>query len=164
LAAALGVAAFARPAAAQAGTYRTDTVAPVETASADYDPQYPAPYPPSPRGSPQYPDRGGYYSRGDYAFSNGYRDGYEKGFDDARDRDRYDPRRHRRYRDGGNGYRHEYPMGRDRYRDVYRRGFLDGYDAGYRDGRRGGYGYGRPGPYPPYDRSPRGGFWFQWKF
>lgn len=88
-----------------------------------------------------YPaDRGPRYDRGAYAFDNGLRDGYEKGFDDARDGDRFDPRRHRRYRSADHGYRRGDYLGRDAYRDIYRRGFLAGYEDGYRDARRRPHG------------------------
>lgn len=155
LATAFGITAVAPSAFAQSGRVTfVGTVAGM--AEPQYGPQYPN------RGYP-YPDRGG-YRRDDYAFSNGYREGYEKGIDDARDRDRYDPRRHRKYRNGDSGYRRDYYGRRDEYRDSYRRGFANGYDAGYRSWQRGYDGPGRPGPYPPQrrDRGPRGGFWFQW--
>jgi hypothetical protein len=99
----------------------------------------PAPYPDYPN-YPAYPNRtpGGYYpGRPGYgyspAFSNGSRDGYEKGLEDARDRDAYDPQRHGWYRSGDRSYRNEYGS-RERYRDEYRRAFLEGYDRGYREG------------------------------
>jgi flagellar biosynthesis/type III secretory pathway protein FliH len=86
-----------------------------------------------------YPGQGGYgYPGGGYgygnspAFSNGARDGYEKGREDARDRDPYDPRRHKWYRDGDRDYRSSYGP-RQRYEDVYRQGFREGYDRGYRE-------------------------------
>jgi hypothetical protein len=68
------------------------------------------------------------------AFHAGYKDGYDKGLEDADDRDRYHPTRHGRYRSADHGYEREYgPKGR--YRVDYRQGFLAGYDAGYRDFR-----------------------------
>jgi hypothetical protein len=70
------------------------------------------------------------------AMSNGYRDGYDKGLADARDRRAYDPRRHRLFRDGDHGYRRDVYMPRNRYQDSFRRGFLSGYDTGYRDAQR----------------------------
>ena len=154
LAATVAAVMMVQPAAAQSGrVYVGGTIATGPDSGqygAQYDPRYRQQYP--------IPDRGG---RQDYAFSNGYRDGYEKGFDDARDRDRYDLRRHRRYRDGDNGYRREYSMGRNQYRDVYRRGFVSGYDDGYRAAQRG-YIRGGQGSYR--DRNPRGGFRFEWRF
>jgi hypothetical protein len=68
------------------------------------------------------------------AFEIGARDGFEKGREDVRDNDRYDPRRHKWYREGDHDYNDRYGS-RDRYKDEYRRGFLSGYDRGYRDGR-----------------------------
>jgi flagellar biosynthesis/type III secretory pathway protein FliH len=91
---------------------------------------------------PPYPNRapGGYYpgqpgSGYGYspAYANGSRDGYEKGLEDARDRDSYDPLRHRWYRSGDRNYRSEYGS-RERYRNEYRQGFQEGYDRGYRGG------------------------------
>jgi hypothetical protein len=82
--------------------------------------------------------RGGVYlgpGRHNAAFENGARDGYEKGREDARDGDRYDPRRHKWYREGDRGYNSRYGP-RDLYKDEYRRGFLAGYERGYREWRR----------------------------
>jgi hypothetical protein len=67
------------------------------------------------------------------AAARGYSDGYEKGLDDGRDRDRYDPVRHGDYRSGDEGYYREYGS-RDAYRNNYRAGFRQGYEDGYRDG------------------------------
>ena len=52
-------------------------------------------------------------------------------------------------------------MSRNDYRDIYRRGFMNGYESGYRDAQRGGRdsdygGYGRDGR---YNRPPQGGWW-----
>lgn len=69
------------------------------------------------------------------AFDIGARDGLEKGREDARDNDRYDPRRHKWYREGDRDYNDRYGS-RERYKDEYRRGFLAGYDRGYREWRR----------------------------
>jgi hypothetical protein len=105
-------------------------------------------------GYPAYPNRapGGYGYPGSYPYPNngrygyhpaydaGVRDGYEKGREDARDRDSYDPRRHSWYRSGDHHYRDEYGS-REQYRDLYRQAFRDGYDRGYREA--GYYGYGR---------------------
>jgi hypothetical protein len=68
------------------------------------------------------------------AFYAGYKDGYDKGLDDADDNDRYDPTRHGRYRSGDHGYEREYGS-KEGYRVLYRDGFRAGYDAGYRDVR-----------------------------
>jgi hypothetical protein len=112
---------------------------------------------------PPYPGRSG-NSRGhgyesgsgydEYARSTGYRDGYEQGFDASRDHDRFDPRRERWYREGDRGYKRDAYMSRDRYKDLYRRGFVGGYEAGYRDAQRGYYRGGNGTPVP-YGSQPR---------
>ena len=76
--------------------------------------------------------RGGYQ---DPAFSRGYSEGFEKGVDDGRDRDRYDPVRHRDYRDADQGYFRDYGS-KQAYENNYRAGFRQGYEEGYRDGTR----------------------------
>ena len=108
----------------------------------------------------QYPDRSPYpqgrypsNSRGDYryqnvAFDNGYNDGLDKGREDARDRDSYDPDRHSRYRSADRGYESRYGS-KDAYRQVYRDGFEAGYNDAYR--RNGG-------------RSDRNGIRLPWPF
>lgn len=68
-------------------------------------------------------------------FDHGYRDGLAKGREDARDRDSFDPVRHRWYRNGDRGYTNRYGS-RDRYKLVYRDGFEAGYRDGYRSARR----------------------------
>ena len=68
----------------------------------------------------------------DPAFARGYSDGWEKGLDDGRDRDRYDPVRHGDYKDADNGYERSYGS-KDAYENNYRSGFRQGYEAGYRD-------------------------------
>jgi hypothetical protein len=85
------------------------------------------------RRDPRYP-RSGSYGYGTIAFDNGYRDGVEKGDEDARDRDSYDPVRHSRYRSADRGYESRYGS-KDAYKNVYRDGFRAGYDDGYRGGR-----------------------------
>jgi hypothetical protein len=65
------------------------------------------------------------------AYDNGYRDGLEKGREDARDRDSYDPVRHSWYRNGNRGYNSRYGT-RDQYKLVYRDGFEAGYAQAYR--------------------------------
>ena len=67
-------------------------------------------------------------------FEIGARDGFDKGVEDVRDNDRYDPRRHKWYREGDHDYNNRYGS-RDLYKDEYRRGFLVGYERGYREGR-----------------------------
>ena len=78
---------------------------------------------------------GGGYQQGQNGylspFEIGARDGYEKGRDDARDRDRADPRSQKWYREGDRNYNSRYGN-RDQYKNEYRRGFLVGYDRGYR--------------------------------
>ena len=86
-----------------------------------------------------YPgDRG--YGSNSVAVQNGERDGYEKGREDARDNDSYDPVRHSWYRSGDRGYNNRYGT-RDDYKLVYREGFESGYDRGYREVK--GYGANR---------------------
>jgi hypothetical protein len=87
---------------------------------------------------PAYGNRGPGYGyppaqagRGQSAYDIGARDGFEKGREDAGDRDRFDPRAHRWYRDAERGYDNRYGS-RERYRDEYRRGFVAGYEQGYR--------------------------------
>jgi hypothetical protein len=87
----------------------------------------------------QYPNRGygGYPpGRGGYLtpLDIGARDGYQKGREDARDNDRFDPRRHKWYREGDHDYNSRYGS-RERYKDEYRRGFTQGYERGYREAR-----------------------------
>ena len=65
------------------------------------------------------------------AFARGYADGYRRGLEDSRDRNRYDPVAHRDYRAGDLGYQREYGS-RDSYRNNYRAGFRQGYEEGYR--------------------------------
>jgi hypothetical protein len=69
------------------------------------------------------------------AFARGYSDGWEKGLDDARDRDRYDPVRHGDYRSADQGYQRSYGS-KDAYKNNYRTGFRQGYEDGYRRSRR----------------------------
>jgi hypothetical protein len=65
------------------------------------------------------------------AFETGRRDGFEKGLEDARGRDGFDPRRHKWYREGDRAYNSRYGS-REQYKDEYRRGFTAGYEQGYR--------------------------------
>jgi hypothetical protein len=65
------------------------------------------------------------------AAQTGYRDGFEAGRNDARDRDSYDPVRSRRYRSGDHGYDDRFGL-RDAYKQQYRMAFQQGYDQGYR--------------------------------
>lgn len=70
------------------------------------------------------------------AAARGYSDGYRRGLNDGRDRDRYDPVGHGDYRSADPGYYRDYGS-RDAYRNNYRAGFRQGYEDGYRDGARG---------------------------
>lgn len=79
-------------------------------------------------GSPQWSYGAG--ARFDVAHQQGRSDGYEAGFDDARDRRRFDPVAERRYRAADRGYNKTYGP-RERYAVNYRNGFLNGYEAGY---------------------------------
>ena len=71
--------------------------------------------------------------RGSYSIAteNGYRDGFEAGRDDARDRNRFDPVRSKRYREGDHDYDSRYGS-RDAYKAEYRNAFRQGYEEGYR--------------------------------
>jgi hypothetical protein len=98
------------------------TIAAPACAARIYDTGYPrAGYPPPP------PPRAAYISN---AARNGYRDGVEEGRNDARHRDRFDPVRARRYRDGDHDYDRRYGS-RDDYKREYRAGFERGYREGY---------------------------------
>jgi len=91
----------------------------------------------SPSGTYPFPDRdpnsSGRYGHESVPFDNGYRDGYDKGLEDARDNNRFDPTRHGRYRSGDRGYDQRYGS-KDEYKSVYREGFRSGYEEAYRDG------------------------------
>lgn len=69
------------------------------------------------------------------ASARGYSDGFEKGLEDGRDRDRYDPVRHGDYRKADKGYAGSYGS-KDAYKNNYRAGFRQGYEDGYREGTR----------------------------
>jgi hypothetical protein len=85
-----------------------------------------------------YPNtRGPGYGYNSVPYDNGYRDGLEKGREDAQDRDSYDPVRHSWYRSGDRGYNSRYGT-RDSYKLTYR----DGFEAGYEQSYRGMRGYG----------------------
>jgi hypothetical protein len=99
-------------------------------------------------GDARYRDRNsGIYDRGNtnnrgygynsVPYDNGFRDGLEKGREDAEDNDSYDPVRHGWYRGGDRGYNNRYGT-RDSYKLAYRDGFEAGYDQAYRQQR--GYG------------------------
>lgn len=69
------------------------------------------------------------------AFAAGYDGGHERGSADGREGGRYDPVRHREYRDADAGYTDSYGS-KDAYRTNYRAGFRQGYEDGYRAGTR----------------------------
>ena len=69
------------------------------------------------------------------AFAAGYDAGYERGVSDGREGVRYDPVRHRDYRDAERGYTTAYGS-RDAYQNNFRAGFRQGYEEGYRAGTR----------------------------
>jgi hypothetical protein len=84
--------------------------------------------------APGYPPANrSYGSYGAIAQQNGYRDGLEAGRKDARDRERFDPVRAKRYREGDHDYDDRYGS-RDQYKREYRSAFEQGYRDGY--GRR----------------------------
>ena len=90
------------------------------------------PYPyPDRNPSSRYPNSGGTYRYSSAAFDNGYNDGLDKGREDGRDRDSYDPNRHSRYRSADHGYDKRYGS-KDQYKEVYRDGFRAGYNDAYR--------------------------------
>jgi hypothetical protein len=87
------------------------------------------------RGGYGYPSRGGYGYPGGYAgpaYQYGFSEGYEKGLEDLRDRDPYEPTRHKWYREGDRHYNNRYGS-RDAYRNEYRFGFREGYDRAFRE-------------------------------
>jgi len=115
------------------------------------DPGYGSRYP----NDRSYPNagRGGYGGYGGRyygeATERGLREGAQKGREDAKDGDRYDPRRHNWYRDGDRGYNSR-DGSRDQYKAAYRDAFERGYAQGYRE-----YGYNRGG-------NNNGGFRWPW--
>jgi len=103
------------------------------------------------------------------ARNTGYRDGAEKGRNDAAQGKSYNPERHDAWRDADHGYRGSFGNKED-YRRIYREAFVSGYREGYQGGRsRRPYGgEDRPGRQPygreerpsqrPYDREERPGW------
>ena len=71
----------------------------------------------------------------DAASLKGYESGWDLGLLDGRDGERYDPVRHRDYRDADRGYASSYGS-RDGYKTKFRAGFRQGYEDGYREGTR----------------------------
>jgi hypothetical protein len=114
-----------------------------------YDRSYPNTYPNTNPNT--YPNgrNSGTYGYNSVPYDNGYRDGLEKGREDANDRDSYDPVRHSWYRNGDRGYNSRYGT-KDSYKLTYRDGFEAGYDQGFR-GVRGYSGTTSRGyPVPRY--------------
>ena len=93
-----------------------------------YDRSYPSTYPNS---------RNSGYGYNSVPYDNGYRDGLDKGREDAQDRDSYDPVRHSWYRSGDRGYNSRYGT-----RESYKLAYRDGFEAGYEQSYRGVRGYG----------------------
>ena len=74
-----------------------------------------------------YPNsRNSGYGYNSVPYDNGYRDGLEKGREDAQDRDSYDPVRHSWYRSGDRGYNSRYGT-----KESYKLAYRDGFEAGY---------------------------------
>lgn len=71
----------------------------------------------------------------DSASATGYENGHDLGLLDGRDGQRYDPVRHKDYRDAQRGYTQSYGS-REGYRTNFRSGFRQGYEDGYREGAR----------------------------
>src|SRR5688572_23890051 len=82
------------------------------------------------RDASRYPNSGSRSGYNSAAYDNGFRDGLEKGREDARDNDSFDPVRHSRYRSGDRGYNSRYGT-REQYKLTYRDGFESGYAQGY---------------------------------
>jgi len=75
------------------------------------------------------------YEERSIAARNGYRDGLDAGRHDARDGNRFDPARVKRYREGDHDYDRRYGP-RDDYKREYRAAFEQGYREGYGTVRR----------------------------
>ena len=75
------------------------------------------------------------------AFDRGYREGIQRGADDARRGRQFEIDRNDIYRDGDRGYNAGYGN-RDSYRNDFRRGYTSGYRTGYNN-VRGDAGYQR---------------------
>jgi hypothetical protein len=60
----------------------------------------------------------------------GYRDGVNRGAEDARDRDRYAPEKAGDYKKATNGYDSDF-RNKEGYKQAYRDAFRRGYDEGY---------------------------------
>ncbi len=71
----------------------------------------------------------------DPASTAGYESGRDLGLTDGRNGERYDPVRHKDYRDAERGYTRSYGS-KDAYKTNFRSGFRQGYEDGYREGSR----------------------------
>lgn len=107
-------------------------------------------------------DSDGYYGNNGYgnngygnnvyrlAQQYGYRDGLNKGAEEAREGDRYNPQSTSSYKNAINGYDRSYGN-REQYKQAYRQAFLRGFDQSYnqynnRNNRNGNYNNrNRPG-------------------
>jgi hypothetical protein len=115
------------------------------------------------RGARARGDRYGSYAAR-IASERGYEDGLKRGGRDGDHRDRFDPTRDRKYRDGDHGYRSSYGPRYEyvrAYRRAFEQGYRDGFDPYYASGRgryRDNGAYGRDGYYrgdPRYDDEGR---------
>jgi len=106
-------------------------------------------------GLPGYPYGQGGTTSYETSRNNGYRDGFEKGRNDAQDGRSYNLDRHDDYREADHGYRDSFGD-REQYRREYREAFRQAYDDGYR-GR--GWRFGGTPPQDPttprYGSEPR---------
>ena len=94
------------------------------------------------------------------AYDQGYREGLNKGQQDARRGQRHDYRNEREFERADRGYNRSFGD-RERYRQIFRDGYARGYSDSYnRNSRYGNTGYGAPrsgaGPYA--QRGPYAGY------
>jgi hypothetical protein len=66
------------------------------------------------------------------AFQVGYKDGLIEGGKDRRHNKNFQPEKHDRYKDGDQGYTHDYGSKKD-YKREFREGYMAGYQRGYGD-------------------------------
>jgi len=92
---------------------------------------YPGTYGNSYPNSSPYPNNNRGYGINSVAYDNGYRDGLEKGRDDANHNHSFDPVRQKWYRSADRGYNSRYGT-KDAYKLTYRDGFEAGYEQSYR--------------------------------
>jgi flagellar biosynthesis/type III secretory pathway protein FliH len=95
------------------------------------------------------------------AYDQGYREGVQEGEKDGRRGDRFAYQDEREFQRADRGYHRNFGD-RERYRQIFRDGYIAGYSDGYsRFSRSGRYG-GRPGPYGgqgPYAQRGGSGNW-----